>query len=341
MEKKFIKGAHNLRGLMEIVFSVIVPVYNVEDFLPRCLDSILKQGCKKYEIIMVDDGSTDSSGRICDEYVERFPKCRVIHKENGGLASARNAGMKEAKGKYIVFVDSDDYLEKELLTKAYYCMEEQGYEACSFAARRVAEDGCTLYDMLFIDAVGAHVFTVQSRNDFLWNTFLQYSLGWEAWIYVYRKDILERIELSFDEKVLYAEDLPFTFEYMRHVNSIMKLPDILYNYTMREASITQTTSARKLVQGIFEGVFCSVLERLNEEGGYLCYAAMLRYFLPTALAEMDMAELRAFLYSFDSLAIQKEQWQEIIWNKEVIESTFGHDAERICETAMYFYKGDN
>lgn len=341
MEKKFIKGAHNLRGLMEIVFSVIVPVYNVEDFLPRCLDSILKQGCKKYEIIMVDDGSTDSSGRICDEYVERFPQCRVIHKENGGLASARNAGMKEAQGKYIVFVDSDDYLEKELLTKAYYCMEEQGYEACSFAARRVTEAGVALYDMRFFEAVGAHIITEDNRNDFLWNTFLQYSLGWEAWIYVYRKDILDQTGLLFDEQVRYAEDLPFTYEYMRHVNSLMKIPDILYNYTMREASITQTTSAKKLVQGIFEGVFQSILARLQAEEGYLCYAAMLRYFMPTALAEMDMAELRLFMYSFDSLAIQKEQWQEIIWNKEVIESIFGRDAERIYKMAMYFDKGDN
>ncbi|MBQ2451258.1 MAG: hypothetical protein II273_06770, partial [Lachnospiraceae bacterium] len=206
---------------------------------------------------------------------------------------------------------------------------------------RVAEDGCTLYDMLFIDAVGAHVFTEQSRNDFLWNTFLQYSLGWEAWIYVYRKDILEQTGLLFDEQVRYAEDLPFTYEYMRHANSLMKIPDILYNYTMREASITQTTSAKKLVQGIFEGVFQSILARLQAEEGYLCYAAMLRYFMPTALAEMDMAELRLFMYSFDSLAIQKEQWQEIIWNKEVIESIFGRDAERIYKMAMYFDKGDN
>lgn len=325
---------------METVFSVIVPVYNVEDFLPRCLDSILKQGCKKYEIIMVDDGSTDSSGRICDEYAERFPQCRVIHKENGGLAGARNAGLKVAQGKYIVFVDSDDYIEKELLSKAYYYMEEQGYEACSFAARRVTEAGCALYDMRFFEAVGAHTITEQSRNDFLWNIFLQYSLGWEAWIYVYRKDILDCIGLSFDEKVRYAEDLPFTFAYMSHVNRLMKLPDILYNYTMRDVSITQTTSAKKLVQGIFEGVFCSVLERLQEEDEYLCYAAMLRYFTPTALGEMDMAELREFMYSFESLPIQKKQWGNIIWNKEVIESTFGNDAKRICEIAMYLAESD-
>ena len=195
--------------------------------------------------------------------------------------------------------------------------------------------------MRFFEAVGAHILTEQNRKDFLWNTFLQYSLGWEAWIYVYRKDILDRFELLFDEQVRYAEDLPFTYEYMRHAKSIMKLPDILYNYTMREASITQTTSAKKLVQGIFEGVFRSILSRLTMEDGYLCYAAMLRYFIPTALAEMDMAELRAYMYSFESLSMQKEQWQEIIWNKGVIESTFGHDAERIYETAMYFDKGEN
>lgn len=325
---------------MEVVFSVIVPVYNVEDFLPRCLDSILKQGCKKYEIIMVDDGSTDSSGRICDEYAERFPQCRVIHKVNGGVAQARNVGMKEARGKYIVFVDSDDYIEKELLTKAYYYMEEQGYEACSFAARRVTEAGYPLYDMRFFDAVGVHVITEQNRNDFLWNTFLQYGLGWEVWIYVYRKDILAQNELSFDEQMSYAEDLAFSFEYMRYANSIMKLPDILYNYTMRETSVTQTTSAKKLVQGIFEGVFCAVSARLTMEEGYLCYAAMLRYFIPTALSEMNMEELRAFMYSFESLSMQKEQWEAIVQNKDVVESTFGNDAKRIYEIAMFFIESD-
>lgn len=272
---------------MDVVFSVIVPVYNAEEFLPRCLDSIVKQGCKKYEIIIVDDGSTDSSGRICDQYAERYSQCRVIHQENKGISAARNTGLKCALGKYIVFVDSDDYIEKELLTKAYYYMEEQEYEACSFAARRVSEDGSYLYDMRFAEAVGTYLFSEKNREKFLLDTFLQYGLGWEVWMYVFRKDILEQNKIRFAEHISYAEDLLFSFEYMRCVNRMIKIPDILYNYTMREMSITQTMNAQRVLRGVFEDVFEVMKSKLTEDEGERYYAALLKYFTPVIQQEKD------------------------------------------------------
>ena len=95
------------------LFSVIVPIYNVENFLPRCVDSILAQNVDGMEIILVNDGSRDSSGTICDEYARKDPRIRVVHKENGGLSSARNAGLDICRGEYIAFVDSDDWIEPE------------------------------------------------------------------------------------------------------------------------------------------------------------------------------------------------------------------------------------
>lgn len=103
--------------------SIIVPVYNVESFLPKCLDSILHQPYKNYELILVDDGSTDNSDVICDEYAKRDNRVRVIHKENGGLSSARNAGLDICRGKYISFIDSDDYLDGDIYTEAIERME--------------------------------------------------------------------------------------------------------------------------------------------------------------------------------------------------------------------------
>lgn len=90
--------------------SIIVPVYNVERYIPMCLESIIQQHLLDYEVIMVDDGSTDGSGAICDEFAERYPQFRVIHKENGGVSAARNRGIEEANGEYILFLDSDDFL---------------------------------------------------------------------------------------------------------------------------------------------------------------------------------------------------------------------------------------
>ena len=98
---------------MEDLISVIVPIYNVEKYINRCIDSIIEQTYTNLEIILVDDGSTDNSGSICDEYAKKDNRIKVIHKENGGVSSARNVGLDTAIGQYITFVDSDDYIEKK------------------------------------------------------------------------------------------------------------------------------------------------------------------------------------------------------------------------------------
>lgn len=105
--------------------SVIVPVYNVEEFLPVCIDSLLKQSVEAMEILLVDDGSTDGSGQICDKFALRDPRIRVIHKENGGLSDARNRGVEEAVGTYIAFIDSDDFLHETMFPYLLNLLEEE------------------------------------------------------------------------------------------------------------------------------------------------------------------------------------------------------------------------
>lgn len=109
---------------MNATISVIVPVYNVEKYLNRCVDSILMQTYRNMEIILVDDGATDSSGVICDEYAQKDSRIRVIHKENGGLSDARNAGIEAAKGQYFCFIDSDDYIDPEMLEVLYHLITD-------------------------------------------------------------------------------------------------------------------------------------------------------------------------------------------------------------------------
>lgn len=92
-----------------MIFSIIVPIYNVEKYLRCCVDSVLAENFADYEMILVDDGSPDGCGKICDEYAGKYPHIKVIHKENGGLSDARNAGIRAAKGDYLIFLDSDDY----------------------------------------------------------------------------------------------------------------------------------------------------------------------------------------------------------------------------------------
>ena len=109
---------------MDSLISIIIPVYNVEKYLRRCVDSVLGQTYDKLEIILVDDGSTDNSGRICDEYREKDQRIIVIHKENGGLSEARNFGIEKSSGEYISFVDSDDWIPEDSVAIMYYKMKE-------------------------------------------------------------------------------------------------------------------------------------------------------------------------------------------------------------------------
>ena len=123
-----------------VKISILVPVYNIENYLPRCIESVLSQNFTDYELILVDDGSSDNCPAICDEYMVKDNRVRVIHKENGGHTTARLAGFQQASGKYIMFLDSDDYLLPNALTTLYDKIEE-GYDIVKGINRRVYIDG--------------------------------------------------------------------------------------------------------------------------------------------------------------------------------------------------------
>lgn len=113
-----------------MLISVIVPVYNVEKYLRQCLDSLLQQSYRDLEIIMVDDGSQDSSGEVCEEYACKYPHFKVVHKQNAGLGMARNTGLEHITGQYVVFVDSDDYLDEDAIEMLYRGLTENHVDMC-------------------------------------------------------------------------------------------------------------------------------------------------------------------------------------------------------------------
>lgn len=123
------------------LISIIVPVYNIEEYLPRCIESILNQTYKNLELILVDDGSLDGSGAICDEYAKKDDRVFVIHKENGGSSSARNAGIRQARGEYLGFVDSDDYIEKYMYEKMVHAIDERNCNIVQVARDEIDDKG--------------------------------------------------------------------------------------------------------------------------------------------------------------------------------------------------------
>ncbi|SFN58489.1 Glycosyltransferase involved in cell wall bisynthesis [Pseudobutyrivibrio sp. UC1225] len=221
-------------------YSVIIPVYNTEKYLKKCLCSVAQQSFRDYEIILVDDGSTDSSGEICDVFATEYEGvCQVIHKENGGLSSARNAGLDVAKGKWIVFVDSDDLISDIFFEQLEDAKSEYDAQMYTYNIRRIDVDGNIGSKLIFaIENHGIRFSKDTDLSDYICNVVSNYKEGWEACDRIYKKSIIDEYNIRFvDNKKVFAEDLCFTLEYMIHVRSIFKLCDMLYYYRITPGSL--------------------------------------------------------------------------------------------------------
>lgn len=209
---------------MDDMISVIVPVYNVERYLPRCIESILKQTYQNIELILVDDGSPDRSGAICDYYAQKDKRIRVIHKENGGVSSARNAGLDVAKGKFINFVDGDDWIPNDSLEKLYYAMQKSDAQLLV---------GC--YDQreghVYKHQIDNQVINVKNASQKDKEIFLHSSKYLEMPVLkLFLNSILTEHHIRFDTTVKLGEDSCFCFSYLLHCDKICIISDIVYHY---------------------------------------------------------------------------------------------------------------
>ena len=216
--------------------SIIVPIYKVEDYLVPCLESILAQTYEDYEVILIDDGSPDGCGKICDQYAEKYSGIHVIHKENGGLSSARNAGLDMAKGQYIYFFDSDDTIAPNLLETLVREMD-QGLDMLVFNYN-VMEEGKPLAPDKTLTLGDFDLSSQEKRLTFLRDTLVPGNIGWEAWSRVFVREKIEKYGLRFaDNRQIFAEDLYFSLCYLAHGDKLRCIPDCLYNYRVRQDSI--------------------------------------------------------------------------------------------------------
>ena len=190
--------------------SVIVPVYKVEQVVKNCIESILNQTFTDFELILVDDGSPDNSGRICDEYAKKDDRVIVIHKENGGVSSARNVGIDKAKGKYICFVDSDDYAEMSYLQELVEQMnDEVKFAFCCYY--KVTESGKR---NKVIIPNKTDYFLIDKNNIFSINDYVVMSQPWNK---IFLREIICDNNLKMDESLSIGEDMLFVFEYLSKI----------------------------------------------------------------------------------------------------------------------------
>ena len=227
--------------------SVIVPVYNAEKYLQRCIDSILTQTFIDFELLLIDDGSKDKSGEICDEYANRDNRVKVFHKENGGASSARNLGLDYANGKYVVFVDSDDYISASYLDCFYQILLKYNdvdliiqspiYTSTN-GALKSREIPSKVYD------------GVNILSDFVTDGNLDFT---EPHSKLFRLNLIQENNIRFNEKVIVGEDGIFIACFLRYCKMIISSEDVGYHYVKSDMSIQRRFYApEKELLGVVE-----------------------------------------------------------------------------------------
>lgn len=223
------------------LISIIVPVYNVEKYLERCINSLVNQTYSNLEIILVDDGSTDQSGKMCDTYAERYPNIKVVHKKNAGLGYARNTGLENATGKYVAFVDSDDYVEYNMISNLYNDIIRNDADACIGGFRRVVGDKIDtrankLEKRFFsTDEIKTYIIPRMLGKKPDGTDYIEMSV----WKVLFKMDIIKKFGLRFpSERELISEDIVFDLDYYPKCNLICMSSDNGYYYCDNEGTLT-------------------------------------------------------------------------------------------------------
>lgn len=219
---------------MKPLISIIVPIYNAENYLSRCIESILGQALRNFEIILIDDGSTDKSGSICDYWEQKYDSIKVIHKTNGGVSSARNLGIKAAQGKYIAFIDSDDYLETKDFGKILNICIENDLDVCLYKFKIEDKNGGSPIG-------GEHKFPynhIYTGEEVIENNFNASS----ACIAFFKTKHIKEHSISFCEELSYSEDADFVFRAMVLAKKILFTNYVPYVYAYNGKSATNSTN---------------------------------------------------------------------------------------------------
>jgi glycosyltransferase involved in cell wall biosynthesis len=219
--------------------SVIIPVYNTECYLEECLDSLIAQQFKDWECLLVDDGSTDSSGKICDRYVKQDSRFMVFHTVNSGVSAARNLGIRRASAKYIAFIDSDDTVDEQYLANLYKGTKQTKADLIVCGMKLVRTSGTeinTASEGLVVVGNGdSDRFVELNRKHLLYGPVVK----------LYHSDIIKRKKIKFPSGIQYGEDLIFNFEYLKYVTSIYVIDSPDYNYRiLSDGSLSSSAHSR-------------------------------------------------------------------------------------------------
>lgn len=229
---------------MTPVVSIIVPFYNAQKTIGRCIDSILNQTFKEFELILLDDGSTDDSGQICDEYAEKDARIRVVHKENSGVSDTRNQGIAMAKGEYLQFLDGDDWISPDatglfVRTITEYQCDMVIADFYRVIGERVSPKGA-IEEAGLMDKISYATNMMENPADFYYGVL---------WNKLYKRSVIEEHQLKMDRSISWCEDFIFNLEYISHIQSIYALKVPVYYYVKTKGSlVSQGMSMKKTIR---------------------------------------------------------------------------------------------
>jgi glycosyltransferase involved in cell wall biosynthesis len=227
--------------------SVVIPVYNVEKYLHRCVESILNQTFQDFEIILINDGSKDNSGQICDDYAQKDKRIKVIHKKNARVSAARNDGIKIAKGKYLSFIDSDDWIEPEMYQEMVYKAEELNLDFIMCDYKKKSNN----YEDKRTQPIREGYYSKDDIKNELFQCLImfenmEYPPTISNWVCLFEIEFLKTNNLYYDEDIHYDEDSIFGAKIMYHANNFYYLKDhYYYNYFYNPNSTTNTYNEKK------------------------------------------------------------------------------------------------
>ena len=236
--------------MMKELISVIVPVYNVEKYLDNCVQSILRQSYTNLEIILIDDGSTDKSSQLCDEYSQKDKRIKVIHKKNGGQSDARNVGITVATGKYIAFVDSDDYIDEQFLEQLYLAIKKNKSDISMSKYKKtykLNEKNKKIYNKCIIyspEEALRELLLFQNADNYIWNK-------------LYKKELFFKLSFKVGKKM---EDLGIIYLIFSKAKKIVSIDYEGYFYVQREGSTMWQVNSQLILD---------TMEMVNERFDYI------------------------------------------------------------------------
>jgi len=210
---------------MDELISVIVPIYNVEKQLKRCINSIINQTYKNIQILLIDDGSKDSSGKICDNFSKYDTRIIVLHQDNTGVSAARNKGIELAEGRYICFIDSDDYIEKNYIEELHQLMKDEKIDLgiCDLNYKYTNKEDCW-------STVGKKTINLKNVSEEIFLELNEKYLLYGPYNKIFKSSIIKKQKIRFIKEMSYGEDLIFNLSYLQYVKIIKTTNQTRYNY---------------------------------------------------------------------------------------------------------------